>query len=242
MKRPYDILFEDDSIVIVNKAPGVLSIPDRFEPDRPNLKSFLESRYESILVVHRLDRETSGVICFARTPEAHRDLSQQFEERSVRKFYLALVDGIPAPPEGQIDAGIARHPTQAGKMIASTKGKEALTLYRVIETFRHFALVEAEIKTGRTHQVRVHFQSIGHPLAVDPLYGRRSGFLLSEIKGKDYRQGKFQDEERPLMARTSLHSLRLTLRHPVTGREQSFEAPLPKDFEAVVKQLRKWGK
>ncbi len=229
-------------MVVVNKAPGLLSIPDRFEPERPNLKHLLEAHYGEIYVVHRLDRETSGLLCFARNAEAHRQLSLQFEERTVEKIYLALVDGIPVPPEGQIEAGIAPHPSQAGKMITSSRGKAALTLYRVVETFRHFALVELSIKTGRTHQVRVHFQSIGHPLAVDPLYGRRNSFLLSEIKGKNYRQGKFQEEERPLLTRTSLHALRLTLTHPGTGQRQTFEAPLPKDLAAVVKQLRKWGK
>lgn len=236
-----EIIYQDQDLIIVNKPAGWLSIPDRFELDKSNLHHWLEKRLDTkVWTVHRLDKETTGVICFALNEDAHRNLSLQFEDRNVQKIYLALVDGRIAASEGQIDKGIAPHPGVAGKMITTAKGKNALTLFRVIEVFKSFSLAEADIKTGRTHQVRVHFQAIGHPLAIDPLYGRRSELFLSEIKGKNFRLGKFE-EERPLMSRTTLHAFKLTLQHPSTGEIRQFEAPLPKDFYAILQQLRKWA-
>lgn len=241
MPKKVQVLHSDDHLLVVNKESGVLSIPDRFVPEKFNLQTYLSETFGRTWVVHRLDRETSGVICFARTESAHRQLSQQFAERTVQKIYLALVDGRLLHPEGSIEKAIAPHPTQAGKMIAGAKGKPSLTHYRVQELFKAFTLVEAEIHTGRTHQVRVHFAAIGHPLAVDPLYGKREGFFLSEVKGRSYHLGKNQ-EERPLMSRTTLHAWQLTLTHPHTNQRMTFEAAPPKDFAAVLKQLRKWGK
>lgn len=240
MKTSLEIIFEDDSLIVVNKPAGLLSIPDRYDANKPNLYHILLADNEEIRIVHRLDRDTSGTICFAKTEEAHRTLSLQFEERSTEKLYLALVDGHPTPEIGSIDRPIARHPAKPGRMIVTNKGKEALTTYKVIESFKLFSLVEVNIHTGRTHQIRVHFQAIGHPLTIDPMYGKREGFFLSEIKRKSYRLGKFE-EERPLMSRTALHASQLTLQHPETGTKQTFEAPLPKDFQAVIKQLQKWG-
>ncbi len=219
----------------------MLSIPDRFDPEKPNLHDWLEQHLEQqIWVVHRLDRETSGAICFAKTDEAHRILSQQFENREVEKIYLALVDGCPQPASGVIDKPIAHSVSQPGKMVVNAKGKPAITEYRVVETFKAFSLVEADIKTGRTHQVRVHLQSIGHPLAIDAVYGKRAFIMLSEIKRQAYRLGK-NEEERPLMSRHTLHALQLRLEHPITNQPIDVEAPLPKDFKALLQQLRKWG-
>lgn len=240
MKLSYDILHDDADIVIVNKASGLLTIPDRFDASKANLHAQLSDKYGDIYTVHRLDRETSGVICFARTEEAHRVLSLQFEDRSVEKIYYALVEGRLAMT-GEIDKNIAPHPYLKGKMIAGKRGKASLTLFKSVEYFKNYTLAEADIKTGRTHQIRVHFSAIGHPLAVDNLYGRKSDFLLSEVKRKRYNLGREQ-EERPLMSRTSLHAHRLRLTHPTTGEEMNFEAPLHKDFKAVLKQLQKWGK
>ena len=154
---------------------------------------------------------------------------------------MALVDGTPSKEEGFIDKPIAENMAQRGKMIIAKRGKSSQTSYKVLETFKNFSLVEAHIHTGRTHQIRVHLEFIGHPLAVDVLYGRRVGFNLSEVKGRKYQQGK-NVEERPLMSRSTLHALKLVLNHPVTNEKLIFEAPLPKDFAAVVKQLRRWGK
>ncbi|MCB0533929.1 MAG: RluA family pseudouridine synthase [Lewinellaceae bacterium] len=236
-----ELLHEDEHVLVVVKPADLLTIPDRFgNPD--SLQAQLERKYGKIYIVHRLDRETSGVICFARTEAAHRNLSMQFEQHKVGKHYLALVDGVMHQETGEIDKPIGPHPVIAGKMAVSKQGKPSFTQYQVLELFKQFTLVEATLKTGRTHQIRVHFQSIGYPLAVDSLYGRREGFLLSEIKGRNYRSGKFSEEERPLMTRTSLHATRLVFEHPETGERLEFSAELPKDFNAVLNQLRKWGK
>ena len=235
-----EILFEDEQLIVANKPPGLLSIPDRFALEKPNLLALLTNEYGKVWTVHRIDRETSGLICFARNEEAHRHLSQQFEQRTVEKTYLALLDGGATPEAGTIDRPIAESHTQPGKMVVAKKGKNAVTHYQVVERFRLFTLVEARIETGRTHQIRVHFESIGHPLAVDSLYGRREALLLSEIKQKGYHLGRGQ-EERPLMSRMPLHAWKLALDHPHAGERMEFEAPLPKDFAAVLKQLRKWG-
>lgn len=239
MAKPISIIYEDEHLLLVNKPTGMLSIPDRFDPDKPNLYTQLHRQYEKVWVVHRIDRPTSGLICYALNEEAHRHLSLQFQQRSVEKTYLALVDGRLPKDEGSIDLRIAPNPAKAGQMIAGKTGKTALTHYRVVERFPAFTLVEVRIETGRTHQIRVHFQAIGHPLAVDELYGKRTGLFLSEIKRKGFRMGKEQ-EERPLLARLALHAQRITLTHPATETSFTMEAPLPKDLSAVLKQMRKW--
>lgn len=236
----HELLYEDEHFLVLAKPAGLLTIPDRFG-NKDSLQAALEQQYGKIFVVHRLDRETSGVICFARTEAAHRHLSMQFEHHSADKFYLVLVDGVMHLDEGEINKPIGEHPSVSGKMAVVNNGKPSLTFYRVLERFKRFTLAEALLKTGRTHQVRVHFQSIGYPLAVDPLYGRRSSFLLSEIKLKGFKLGKYSEEERPIMNRTSLHSSRLRIDHPATGERMEFKAELPKDFQAVLSQLRKWG-
>ncbi len=235
-----DIIYDDDHLIVANKPAGLLTIPDR-SGNKDNLLALLERRYGKVFIVHRLDRETSGIICFARNEAAHRHLSLQFEHHTTDKFYLALIDGVLHHDEGEIDKPIGEHPTISGKMAIVHSGKPSLTFYRVLERFKRFSLAEALIKTGRTHQIRVHFQSIGYPLAVDALYGRRAAFYLSEVKGKAYKSGKHTEDERPMMERTSLHSSRLRLDHPVTGERMEFRAELPKDFAAVLNQLRKWG-
>ncbi|GJM31952.1 MAG: RNA pseudouridine synthase [Saprospiraceae bacterium] len=241
MKTPFTVLYEDETFIVINKPAGLLSIPDRYVPEKANLYHLLLATNEDIRIVHRLDRETSGIICFAKTEDAHKHLCKQFEERNIQKYYLALVDGHPNPEEGSIDRPIAKHPSKSGKMMVSNRGKEALTTYKILDKFQHFSLVDISIHTGRTHQIRVHFQGIGHSLAVDPLYGKREAFFLSEIKRKAFRIGKDQ-EERPLLSRTSLHASRLILSHPESEESIEFEAPLPKDLQAVIKQLNKWGK
>ena len=238
--QSYELIYEDEHFLVVNKPAGLLTIPDRLG-SKDSLQAILEQRYGKIFVVHRLDRETSGILCFARTEAAHRNLSMQFEHHTVDKYYHVLVDGVLHHEEGEINKPIGMHPAIPGKMAIVAKGKPSLTFYRLLEHFQRFTLVEALLKTGRTHQVRVHFQSIGYPLAIDPLYGRRAALFLSEIKGKKYKSGKFSGEERPLMDRTSLHSSRLRIDHPETGERMEFKVELPKDFQAVLAQLRKWG-
>lgn len=240
MKSKLEILFEDEAIVVINKPPGLLSIPDRYSPEKANLYSLLNEKYGKIFTVHRLDKETSGILVFARTEEVHKHLSNQFEHRTVEKIYLALVEGRIHKESGTIDKPISNSLTTPGKMVIHTRGKSSLTHYKVKEYFNHYTLLEAEIKTGRTHQIRVHFESIGYPLAIDAIYGRKDAFFLSDLKLRKYRLGKGQ-EERPLMKRNSLHAFRLSLEHPVKNELVQFEAPVPKDFNAVLKQLRKWN-
>ncbi|MCB9080910.1 MAG: RluA family pseudouridine synthase [Lewinellaceae bacterium] len=241
MKKNTSLLFADDDLLIALKPAGVLSIPDRFDASKENLLDQLRQEWGEVLVVHRLDRETSGILCFARNEAAHRHLNQQFFDRSVDKYYLALVEGKPVPAEGSIDRPIAPHPTIPGKMMVAKQGKSALTHYRTLDTFRFCSLMEAEIKTGRTHQIRVHFSALGHPLVVDSVYGKRSGLFLSEIKNRGFNSGK-DTEERPLLGRLSLHAARLILTHPSTGERMEFAGELPKDFRATLAQLEKWGR
>ena len=241
MKPPIEIIFEDDDLVIVNKPSGVLSIPDRYVADKPNLVKYLNQLFENVFVVHRLDRETSGIICFAKNAEAHKSMSLQFESRTVDKIYYALVEGQVYKQNDTIEKPIGPSLSQAGKMVITSKGKKSVTLYEVLERFKHYTLVAANIKTGRTHQIRVHFESIGHPLAVDEIYGRKSAFFLSSVKLRKYKTGK-NKEERPLMSRTTLHATELSIDHPTTKERMTIKAALPKDFSAVLNQLRKWGK
>ena len=238
MKRNYEIIYEDGFLVIANKTAGLLSIPDRYQPEKINLQHLLKQQFGEIWTVHRLDKDTSGLICFARNEEAHKTLSQQFEKRQVQKIYHALVDGNLKEDKGTIDQPIGKG--QGNKMQITKTGKAALTLYQVEQRYKHFNWVAVEIKTGRTHQIRVHFQAIGHPLAVDTLYGQRDALFLSEIKTKAYRLGK-NKEERPLLSRLSLHASSLSLAHPETGKPVQFTAPLPKDLRAALNQLNKWG-
>jgi len=240
MKLHNNIIFEDKHLLIVHKPSGLLTIPDRYDVDKSNLLQMLRNDFGEVYTVHRLDRETSGILCFARTEEAHQYLSQQFQDRTVEKVYYALLDGILNEEQGEIDQPIAPHPTISGKMITTAKGKPSLTHYQVIERFKNYTLVEADIKTGRTHQIRVHFAALGHPLAVDAVYGRADAFYLSKVK-RNYHFSKYK-EERPLMSRTSLHAFRLCFTHPADQTRHCYEADLPKDFSAVLKQLRKWGK
>ncbi|MGB3801283.1 MAG: RluA family pseudouridine synthase [Lewinella sp.] len=235
------ILFEDDHLVVVDKPADVLTVPDRHDPDQPNLKQTLTDRYGSIIPVHRLDKPTSGVLVFARTPDAHRGLSMQFEARKVEKVYLALVDGVPDPGEGEIDEPIAPHPSKVGRMLVTNRGgKFARTDYKVMETFGNFSLVGVQIFTGRTHQIRVHLAYLGYPLIVDPFYGKRTEFFLSEIKGKRYNMAKHA-EERPLLSRVPLHASRLGFTHPATEEWMHYEVEMPKDMRAMVNQLGKLG-
>ncbi len=239
-KEKVEIVFEDEQLVIVNKPPHVLSIPDRFSPEKPNLQHMLTEKYGKIWTVHRLDKETSGIICFAKNEDAHRHLSLQFSDRQVEKYYLALVDGHPSPEQDIIDKPIAKHPHKGGQMTIHHSGKPALSEYELVEKFRHFSLLKVQIKTGRTHQIRIHLKSIGHPLVVDSIYGKREALYLSEIKQRRFRLGKDQ-EERPLLSRIALHAFTLKITHPESGEVVQYEAEPPKDMRAVLQQLRKWA-
>jgi pseudouridine synthase, RluA family len=230
------ILLEDDAVLAINKPAGLLVLPDRYDHTLLNLYDLLKETFGTIFVVHRIDRETSGVVLFAKTAEAHAQLNTAFEQRQVEKKYRAIVAGTSHTDSDSINLPIIENEHGVRKMkIDTKKGKEARTDYTVMERFDGYALVEARPHTGRTHQIRVHLSAIGLPILADPLYGDGRGFFLSTIK-RNY-QGK--EEEQPLLGRTALHAFSLSFSHPVTSGNILVEAPLPKDMEAVLKALRK---
>ena len=231
------IIFEDDNILLVNKPAGITVIPDRIHTTRETLQSLLQKGHGRLFVVHRLDKDTSGVICFAKDEVSHKALSLQFQNHTVNKIYKALVKGRVANSSGTIKEPIAENPSWPGTMKVNKRGKEALSIYEVLESFDHATLLQVEIKTGRTHQIRVHMAFIGHPLLVDEIYGQTSAFYLSSVK----RGYKFSgEEERPTISRLTLHASELSLVHPLTGQAMKFNAPLPKDMETVLRLLRKY--
>ncbi len=232
------ILFSDDDIIIVNKPPGIPSIPDRWQ-NPENMKQMLQRIFEEVFVVHRIDKDTSGVMVFARNAGTHRALNMAFEKREIRKKYWLLVQGNPYRVQDEIDIPLMRVNPGSFYMKPSSKGKKSVTRYKVIESFAPGSLIEAEILTGRTHQIRAHFKAIGHPLMIDEEYGNVSALFVSQWKGRKYRSG--EEQERPIMNRLSLHAREIELKHPGTGKQLRFEAPLPKDMKAVIHQLRKWA-
>ncbi len=236
-----DILFEDKDIIAINKPAGLLVIPDRFDATLPSLVKMLEAKFgQKIFIVHRIDRDTSGVILFAKNEQAHKYLSGLFEGRLINKYYIGLVQGRVIPEKGTIDKPIGEHPAVNGKMIVVKKGKPSITDYEVIEQWPLYSLLRFQIHTGRTHQIRVHMQNAGHPIVCDELYGDGSPFLLSAIKRK-YKLSDKEEVERPLLSRLALHAAGIDLKKE-GGSEVHIEAPLPKDIAACVKQLNKWMK
>jgi len=237
-KRPslLDILYLDEQIAVVNKPSGIPVVPLR-SGQGTSLHELLGAHLggERLYTVHRIDREASGVVVFARDKETHRSLSLMFERREVSKSYLAVVRGRPYPEAGSVELALEpdRHdPTVM--TVAHTGGKPSRTDYRTLEVFRGYTLVELHPVTGRMHQIRVHLAALGTPLAVDPVYGGGEAVYLSEFK-RDYRQKN--QPERPLIGRLTLHARDIRFMHPVRGNELFVEAPLPHDFDLLVKQL-----
>lgn len=232
-----EIIFENENFVAINKPTGLLSIPDR-EGKEISLKNILKEKYGSIFTVHRLDRDTSGVIVFAKNETTHKFLSQAFEERTVEKLYLGIVAGTLMEKKGSIDAPIMEHPAKYSVMVINRKGKQSLTDYEVQEDFGLYSLLQFQIHTGRTHQIRVHMQHIGHPVVCDEIYGDGKPVLISSFK-KKYKLSKAEEEEKPILSRLGLHSHLLHFKDEA-GNFHNLEAPLPKDMRALLQQLRKW--
>jgi 23S rRNA pseudouridine1911/1915/1917 synthase len=233
------IVFEDEDLVAINKPAGVLTIPDR-EGKQTSLRQILQKRYGEVFTVHRLDKETSGILIFARNESAHRFFSLQFENRETTKIYQGLVLGTPFERSGVVNQPIAEHPSKKGIMTVYKKGKESITEYEVLDSFRLFSHMQFRILTGRTHQIRVHMKFIGHPIVCDDLYGDGKPFFISQLKN-NYKQSQKEEEERPLLNRLALHASMLRLKS-VKGEELTLEAPLPKDLRAALNQLNKWKK
>jgi len=236
MNKEFEILFSNDDLIAVNKPSGILSIPDRIQ-SQPSLKDILLQQNGNIFTVHRLDRETSGVIVFAKNERTHKLLSQQFENRETTKHYTGFVLGKPAESKGIIDIPIIEHPVKKGMMITAKKGKASVTAYEVEEQFRNFAFVHFTILTGRTHQIRVHMKHIGHAIICDVLYGDGKPVLLSSLK-KKFNLSKKEEEERPILSRLALHAKKLIIKDN-SGNLLEIDAPMPKDMKALLQQLRK---
>jgi len=214
----------------------MLSIPDRMQSET-SLKDILLEKYGAIFTVHRLDKDTSGIIIFAKTEAAHKYFSRLFEERKIEKYYQGLVLGSPAEKKGTLDAPISEHPLQKGLMVVHRNGKPSVTDYEVVEEHKSFSLLQFQLHTGRTHQIRVHCKNMGHPLACDELYGDGKPILLSSIK-KKFKLSRHDEEERPMLNRLALHSWRLKFTD-ADGKQIDLQAELPKDIRALLQQLRK---
>jgi 23S rRNA pseudouridine1911/1915/1917 synthase len=234
MKLP-DILFENDEFIALNKPAGLLSVPDRTQ-SAPSLKDLLIEKYGNIFIVHRLDRETSGVIVFAKSAEAHQYLSVIFQERQVEKTYFGIVWGIPAVSSGVIELPMMEHPGKNGTMVVNRKGKHASTGYEVLENLGRFALMKFNLFTGRTHQIRVHMKETGHPILCDPLYGDGKPFFVSSLK-KNYKHSELE-EEKPILNRLALHAAALSFSDQ-QGKLFTLEAEMPKDMRALINQMKK---
>lgn len=230
------IIAETENWVAINKPSGLLSIPDR-EGKEVSLKVLLKEKYGEIFTVHRIDRDTSGLIVFAKNEAAHKHLCKQFEDRHTKKIYQGLVIGSPAQLAGSIEAPLMEHPALNGTMIVHRKGKEALTDYEVLTDFGIFSHVQFRIHTGRTHQIRVHMKDLGYPIVCDPLYGDGKPLLLSAVKSK-FKLSKNELEERPILGRLALHAYQLSFTD-IDGNIIDLEAPLHKDMRATLQQLAK---
>jgi 23S rRNA pseudouridine1911/1915/1917 synthase len=236
LKLDDHIILEDENLIAVNKPAGLLTIPDREGKDI-SLKQILKNKYSEIFTVHRLDKETSGVVVFAKSEQAHKELSQLFEARETIKIYNGLVLGTPFEKSGVIDEPIAEHPTRKGMMTVYKKGKASITEYDVLETFRLYSWMQFRILTGRTHQIRVHLKYLGHPIVCDDLYGDGKPVFISSIKKKNFKLSRDAESERPILSRLALHASQLKFQ--LSGKEYQMEAPLPKDLKALLQQLLK---
>ena len=244
-------LFEDEHLLAVNKPARLLTSPDRYDPNRPNLMRLLHSGIAEskpwakvrgltyLANAHRLDFETSGVLLLAKNKPVLVKLADAFGSEKPLKTYVALVQGTPAEEEFEVDAPIAPHPTNVGLMrIEPKRGKKSRTRFTVLEKFRGYTLLKCQPFTGRTHQIRVHLRHVRLPIVGDTLY--RGGKLwLSELK-RNFRL-KPDKEERPLIATVALHAETLSLAHPVTEEPITITAPRPKDLEVAVKYLRRYA-
>lgn len=211
------VLWSDEHLLLINKPAGLLTLPDGYDPALPHLKSVLEPAYGRLWIVHRLDRETSGILVLGRSRQAHRQLNAEFEGRNVEKVYHALVVGAPPWDQKRVEFPLRPDGDRMHRTIVDVEhGKASQTEFRVLQRFETHSLVEAAPTTGRTHQIRTHSSAIGFPLIGDLLYG---------------------DKDHPahsLLGRLGLHALSLVINHPYSRERVRFEAPYPVDFRGAI--------
>lgn len=228
-------IYRDEDLIILDKPSGISVIPDRSDDELPSIRDRLIEKEGRIWIVHRLDKATSGLLVVARHAEAHRHLNRMFEEREVNKEYLAIVDGHPEEDPAEIAVPLLSHPHK-NLVTVDPSGKPSATLIKTERAFGRTSLLRVRLLTGRKHQIRVHLAYLGNPLLVDPVYGRRNAFFLSEVKKKYKPSG----EERPLIQRLTLHAASLSFIHPFKEVHMEWELPLPRDLQVTLKQLDKW--
>ncbi|MFM7318176.1 MAG: RluA family pseudouridine synthase [bacterium] len=245
---PLDILYEDQWLTVVNKPAGMVVHPAKGNW-RGTLVNALQFRYETLSsvggeqrpgIIHRLDRDTTGLVLVARDDETHRAIASQFENRTVEKKYLAVVYGEPSRDRDFIERPIGHHPTVREKMTikpVADGGKESRTFYEVVERYGRYALLRCELHTGRTHKIRVHMHSIGTPIMADKLYAGRERVTLSELRGLT-QTGVAVEGEEPLITRQALHAHTLALVHPQTGKRLELQSPIPPDMITLIQKLR----
>jgi 23S rRNA pseudouridine1911/1915/1917 synthase len=222
---PLDIVYEDDDVIVVNKPQGMVVHPAPGHPDHTLVNALLYHSPLSTIngefrpgIVHRIDKDTSGLLMVAKNDMAHRSLAAQLKAKTNEREYVALVHGVIKEDAGTIDAPLGRSPKDRKKQAVVADGRHAVTHFKVLKRYRHYTLVSCRLETGRTHQIRVHMKYIGHPLAGDPLYGPRK-----TLPGK----GQY------------LHARLLGFKHPRTGKQLTFTAPLPAYFQQMLDKLDK---
>ncbi|MDB5349158.1 MAG: pseudouridine synthase, RluA family [Planctomycetota bacterium] len=241
---PIPVIYEDETFVVVNKPPGMVTHPAKGNWSG-TLVNALQFHFDTLStiagenrpgIVHRLDRDTSGLLIVAKDDRVHKLLAAQFENRTIRKEYLAIVRGEPSRDSDYIEKPLGPHPTDREKIAIRQPedgGREAVTFYEVLERLGGYALIRCFPKTGRTHQIRVHLTHIGHPIVADKMYSGRSRLTVGDLIGPDA-----ADAERPLIERQALHAQRLEFDHPRTGERLKLEAPIPQDIAQTIAALR----
>jgi len=235
-KDLYTVVFQDEKIIAVNKASGISVGGDRWDETLERLDRLIEKDFNipKIFTVHRIDKDTSGLVVFAKNSETHRELSVAFEQRDVKKLYTAIVHGRPSWKETTCDLALVPNGNKKHMTIIDKyKGKKSFTRFVCVTSAGNYSVLQAFPETGRIHQIRVHLSALGHPVVCDELYGKMSPVKLSSFK-RAWRGDPF--EERPLLARLGLHAQELKL-----PNGQAFFAPLPKDMASLIKQLEKYA-
>ena len=234
---PIDVIFEDEHLIVVNKPAGMVVHPAAGNRDGTLVNALLHHCKGQLSgiggvarpgIVHRIDKDTSGLLVVAKSDAAHEGLAKQFADHSIERLYLAVCNGFPTPAQGTIEGRIGRSDANRKKMAVlpdgSTRGKHAVTHYRTIKRLNHSALIECRLETGRTHQVRVHLASIGHALLGDPAYGRANAQIRPVLKDLGF-------------ARQALHAANLGFKHPVNGNFLQFGSELPADMSALIDEI-----